>query len=116
MSVRERDFEVVVISWEEKEANSVIRVCCWEDGEEERKEEEKESSDNRVISGFLFFCFVQYTTPFIVRLFDFVLVHRVKRFHGHNHRELYTVIYIYTRGKAWKSDIAHCYKREKSLS
>lgn len=57
MSVRERDFEVVVISWVEKEANFGSKKSVLLG----RRRKEKKSSDNRVISGFLFFGFVQYT-------------------------------------------------------
>lgn len=58
MSVRERDFEVVVISWVEKEANFGSKKSVLLG----RRRKEKKSSDNRVISGFLFFFgFVQYT-------------------------------------------------------
>lgn len=55
MSVRAPDFQVVVISWEEKEPNSVLIHKCSVGREVLARRKKKKSSDNRVISGFLFF-------------------------------------------------------------
>lgn len=95
MSVRERDFEVVVISWVEKEANfgSKKSVLLGR-----RRKEKKKSSDNRVISGFLFFLvpFNTHISPFIVRLFDFCTCAFASD--SSTHREIYMVyLYLHTR-------------------
>lgn len=105
MSVRERDFEVVVISWVEKEANfgSKKSVLLGR-----RRKEKKKSSDNRVISGFLFFWFrsIHIYRLLLFGCLIFVLV-RSRAIPAHTERYTW-FIYIYTRGKAWKSDITHC--------
>lgn len=98
MSVRAPDFQVVVISWEKKEPNSVLIHKCSVGREVLARRKKKKSSDNRVISGFLFFLFRSILTrilPFTVRLFDSCTCANGES----GHIQIYIHTHIFTRDR-----------------